>query len=204
MRRLRQWGARGEGQAVVELALALPILILVALGMAQLGLMLNAKQTLEGVAAQSARAYAITGDARRAIEVLRIAGEPLEGFAARSTVSLTVSAQQQRTVVQQIPREVCQTISGFRRRQQTCRTLFDVATSTQVSEVTSLAVSGPLGGLQAPAAARGDQRGQWVTVSVTYLFPNPVRPTFFQLPATFPLTTRAVARVEQPPAGEDR
>ncbi|MBI2325619.1 MAG: pilus assembly protein [Chloroflexi bacterium] len=198
MRRLARWGAEDEGgQAVVELALSLPILLLVLLGMAQLGLMLNTKQRLEGVAAQAARAYAITADAQRAIDVLRIAGEPLERFSERSTVSLIVSRPQQRTVVEQSPRTSCTPVSKFSFFPR-CTTVYETTTRTITTETTSLEVSGRLASLRAAAAPRNDQRGQWVAVSVTYLFPNPIRPTFFQLPATFPLTTRAVARVEVP------
>jgi Flp pilus assembly protein TadG len=192
---VRRWAADDEGgQAVVELALSLPILLLVLLGMAQLGLTLNTKQRLEGIAAQSARAYAITADAQRALDVLRITGEPLERFAERSTASLVVSRQEQRTVVEETARTSCS--GGFFSRRR-CTTVYDTVTRTVTSEATSLSISGPLATLRGPAGPRGDQRGQWVAVTVTYLFPNPVRPTFFQLPATFELTTRAVARVEQ-------
>ncbi len=206
MRRLFVRGANDEaGQAVVELALSLPILLLVLLGMAQLGLMLNAKQTLEGIAAQSARAYAIAGDSKRALDVLRIAGEPLEKFTDRSTASLVVSSQQQRTVVKRIPRTVCERFNfSFRGFHPRCRTVYQTTTRTMVSEVTSSAISGPLATLRAAGGPRTDQRGQWVAVTVTYLFPNPVRPTFFQLPAAFPLTTRAVARIEQGTTGPAR
>lgn len=192
------WGADEQGgQAVVELALSLPILVLVVLGMVQLGLVLNTKQRLEGVAAQSARAYAITADARRALDVLRIAGEPLERFADRSTASLVVSRQDQRTIVEQVARERCTTVSRFSFVPR-CTTVYETTTRTVVSEAVSLDVSGPLATLRSPSGPRTDQRGQWVAVTVTYLLPNPVRPTFFQLPATFPLTTRAVARIEVP------
>ncbi len=198
MRLLVQWAADEEGgQAVVELALSLPILVLVLLGMAQLGLVLNAKQRLEGIAAQSARAYAITADPQRALDVLRIVGEPLDRFTERSTASLVVSRQEQRTIVEQLPRTRCTTVSRFSFVRR-CSTVYNTVRRTVVSEATSLDVSGPLATLRAPAGPRSDQRGQWVAVTVTYLFPNPIRPTFFQLPATFPLTTRAVARVEVP------
>lgn len=198
MRRLMRWGAQDDGgQAVVELALSLPILLLVLLGMAQLGLMLNTRQRLEGVAAQAARAYAITADAQRALDVLRIAGEPLERFADRSTASLVVSRQEQRTVVEQVPRTSCTTASRFSFGPR-CTTVYETTTRTFTTEVTTLDVSGPLARLRGAAGARNDQRGQWVAVTVRYLFPNPIRPTFFQLPATFSLTTRAVARVEVP------
>ncbi len=206
MRRVFVRGASDEGgQAVVELALSLPILLLVLLGVAQLGLMLNAKQTLEGVAAQSARAYAITGDANRALDVLRIAGEPLERFADRSTASLIVSSPRQRTVVELVPRTTCSTVAvGKFVFVPICRTVYEPTTRTFVTETTTLGVAGPLATLQAPPGARDDQQGQWVAVTLTYTFPNPVRPTFFQLPAAFPLTTRAVARVEKAPPSERR
>ncbi len=204
MRRVFVRGASDEGgQAVVELALSLPILLLVLLGMVQLGLMLNAKQTLEGVAAQSARAYAITGDANRALDVLRIAGEPLERFTDRSTASLIVSSPRQRTVVELVPRTTCSTVGRFV-FVRACRTVYEPTTRTFVTETTTLGVTGPLATLQAPPGARDDQQGQWVAVTLTYTFPNPVRPTFFQLPAAFPLTTRAVARVEKAPPSERR
>ena len=195
MRRLRRWGTDDEGgQAVVELALSLPILLLVLLGMAQLGLMLNTKQRLEGIAAQSARAYAITADAQRALDILRIAGEPLERFAERSTASLVVSRQEQRTVVEEVPFTSC-TRRFFSSR---CTTVYRTSMRTIAGETTSLDLSGQLSTLRATAGPRSDQRGHWVAITVTYNFPNPIRPTFFQLPATFPLTTRAVARIEVP------
>ncbi len=198
MDRLRRWDAGEEGgQAVLELALSLPILVLVLLGMVQLGLVLNTKQRLEGIAAQSARAYAITADPQRALDVLRIAGEPLERFTGRSTVSLVVSRQEQRTIVETSPRTTCTSVSRFSFVPR-CTTVLETTARTTVSETSSLDISGPLATVSVRPGARADQRGQWVAVTVTYLFPNPVRPTFFQLPATFPLTTRAVARVEVP------
>jgi len=190
-----------EGQAVIEFALALPILALVLLGMVQLGLILNVKQSLEGVAHQAARAYAVSADARRAFDVLRIAGEPVDGFSDRSTASLVVSSEEEREVREEHHRRECRQVrSGWRGSRTVCRTLYEITSRRERAEVATIDIRGRLAQLFPPAGADPRARGKWVTVTVTYDFPNPIRASIggFRLPETISLTTRAVARVEGP------
>lgn len=185
---------------MVEFALALPILALVLLGMVQLGLILNVKQSLEGVAHQAARAYALSTDARRTFDVLRIAGEPVDQFAQRSTASLVVSEQQDRVIREERSREECRRVRRWFRTRRICQTVYDVTSRTERAEVATVDVRGPLSQLFPTAGADPRARGKWVTVTVTYGFPNPIRASIggFRLPETISLTTRAVARVEGP------
>lgn len=53
---------RGRGQAIVELALVLPVLMLLAIGLVNLGLMINAQIELTQAAWEGARAGAILND----------------------------------------------------------------------------------------------------------------------------------------------
>lgn len=77
-----------DAQAVVELALALPLVALMLLGLLQFGFALNTRQQLEGVARQGARTFALTGDIDATREVIRVAGRQLAGFDGRATVQV--------------------------------------------------------------------------------------------------------------------
>ncbi len=195
---------RGDdgGQAVVEFALALPILLVVLLGLATLGLVLNAKQQLEGVARQGARVYAATAELDRSLDALRISGRQLDRFPERTTVSYSIQEQRQQVIRQQTPRQVCSG-GGFSFRQpRRCTTVYDVTTRTQQAEASVLSLSGQLSSVRAtPGQDRDVKAGQWVTVVATYSFANPLRVGIgtFRLPAAFPITTRAVARMEKGP-----
>ena len=88
--RLLRWHRDDEAQAVVELAVALPLVALMLLGLLQFGFALNTKQQLEGVARQGARTFALTGDIVSAQDVLRLAGRQLSGFDTRATIEINV------------------------------------------------------------------------------------------------------------------
>lgn len=72
----------------------------------------------------------------------------------------------------------------------------------------SSAVTGPNG--QAKASGGGGglalalpsrvQRGDWITITLTYAYPNPIQASVFgfRLPASIPIGTSATARVEYP------
>lgn len=83
--------ARGEeGQAVVEFALVLPLLLLLLVGMLELGSVLNAEQLLADVARQAARTYALTGDPELTIDAASLAGRQLPKFREAATLRITV------------------------------------------------------------------------------------------------------------------
>ncbi len=66
---------RDEGQALVEFALVLPLLLLLIFGMIQFGLVLNARQTVASAAQAAAATYAQTlQQARAGAEAVRMAG----------------------------------------------------------------------------------------------------------------------------------
>jgi len=77
-----------DGQAVVELAVALPLVALILLGLLQFGFAMNTKQQLEGVARQGARTFALTGELPTTQAVLRVAGRQLQDFEQRATVQI--------------------------------------------------------------------------------------------------------------------
>ena len=81
-----------DAQAVVELALALPLVALMLLGLLQFGFALNTRQQLEGVARQGARTFALTGDIAATQDVLRVAGRQLRDFEQRATVRIAFDA----------------------------------------------------------------------------------------------------------------
>lgn len=146
---------------MVELALTLPLMALLLLGLLQVGFVVNTKQQLEGVARQGARTFALTGDLGQMQQVLRTSGRQLRDFEARSTVEFVLEAPG----------------SGHR----------------------ALQAPGRLSGIAIPPGIARQLRGGWVEVTVTYAYPNPVQATIFGqriLPATIPLSTRSVSRVE--------
>ncbi len=91
MPRVARLVSREDGQAIVEFALALPIFVLLLLGLLQFGFVLNAKQQLEGVARQGARTFALTGDFDAALTAIRVSGRQLPGFATRTTLAFEVA-----------------------------------------------------------------------------------------------------------------
>jgi Flp pilus assembly pilin Flp len=191
-----------RGQAVVEFALALPILLVVLIGLGTLGLVVNAKQQLEGVARHGARVFATTADLDQTFDALRLAGRQMERFSDLTTVSVSVSDKRQRRISERVPRQVC--TFGWRAR---CRTVYDITTRVEDYEENVLAESGKLSSLGRGLGRGRDVRpGQWVTVVATYEFRNPVRAGIgdFRLPATFPITTRSVARIETELGGQRR
>lgn len=204
MRRARGLVSAHEGQAVVEFALALPLLLIVLMGLVQLGLVVHAKTELEGVAHQAARAYALSEDMKRTVDVLRLVGEPLARFGERTHVSIVVSEDRERIVEERTPRTQCRRVSGGGFRgpvRNVCETVYDVVRRTERFEDRCAEVSGRVSDITVRPAERPSTEGKrcaWVTVTATYAFPNPIRTSIggFQLPAVFDLTTRATARTD--------
>lgn len=90
IRGLRRWHRDDEAQAVVELAVALPLVALMLLGLVSFGFVMNTKQQLEGVARQGARTFALTGDIVTTQDVLRVAGRQLQQFDSRATIEVNI------------------------------------------------------------------------------------------------------------------
>lgn len=88
IRGLVRFAREDDGQAVVELAVALPLVALMLLGLLQFGFAVNARQQLEGVARQGARTFALTGELPTTQAVLRVAGRQLADFEQRATVQI--------------------------------------------------------------------------------------------------------------------
>jgi hypothetical protein len=155
--------ARAEGgQAVVEFALVLPLVLVILIGMLELGYFLNAKQQLADVARQAARTYALTGDPELTVDAASLAGRQLPGF--RDSATLTIA--------------------------------FDKSSSTARGK--ALDAAGRLHGITLPPGLAKKPDTEWVSATVTYDFPNPVRIGFgdFRFPATITISTSATARIE--------
>ncbi len=76
---LRMPGGRGDrGAALVELAILLPLLMLLILGMVEFARGLNAKVTLTHASREGVRVLAISGDAATAITATKLAVTPLD------------------------------------------------------------------------------------------------------------------------------
>lgn len=90
IRALGRWHRDDEAQAIVELAVALPLVALMLLGLVTFGFVMNTKQQLEGVARQGARTFALTGDIVTTQDVLRVAGRQLQQFDSRATIQLNL------------------------------------------------------------------------------------------------------------------
>ena len=159
---VRRWLARERGQAVVEFALVLPLILIFVLGMMQIGLLLNTRQQLADVARAGVRTYALTGDAKATYTAVGLA---LRQLPAAASVTYEVTA------------------------------LFANGSGTGYNYFTG---NTQLVTPRAPVAHRGD----WVTVSVTYRYANPIQASVggFRLPPTFTLVESATARSEYDPS----
>ena len=199
---MRRIVASDAGQAVVEFALVLPILLLVFLGLAQFGLILNAQQQLVDTARQGARTFALTADPAAAVAAVRLSGRQVSRFDELSQIAVEVSSVQQRREVTRhffwTTERQCRRFLGFRYSCRYVRVLRErsVEQIREVEEV-SMRFAGPL--TSVPSAQGRAKRGEWATVTVTYAYPNPIQASIagFRLPATIPLATRAVARMEE-------
>jgi len=172
-----RWLRRERGQAVVEFALVLPLIAIFLLGMAQLGLALNARQQLEGVARQGARTFALTGDTQATAAAVQLAGGQIAQFGARTDFAIQFRSP-----------------SGEHVRQRS-------------GQIASLATSvGNAVNAVRQWSVATVKRGDWVTITLTYSYPNPVQASVFgfRLPATIPLATSATARVEFDPSSRAR
>ncbi len=168
---------REGGQAVVEFALVLPLIAIFLLGMVQLGLALNVRQQLEGVARQGARTFALTGDTQATAAAVRLAGSQIAQFGTRTDFSIQFLSP-----------------TGAYVRQPSGQ-LATLATSAENA-----------GNAMRQWSVATVKRGDWVTIALTYSFPNPIRASVlgFRLPAAIPLGTLATARVEADPGAQAR
>jgi len=155
---------------VVELALVLPLFLILLLGLAQVGLILNTQQQLVGVARQGARTYALGADPRSTVAAVRLAGRQLAGFDDRVLLSTEITDER-----------------GKAKARGSAGLLGRV---------------GSTGGFPSAAVQKGAvRRGYWITVTVTYKYPNPIRASVlgFRLPDTITLSSSATARIEHDP-----
>ena len=156
---------------MVELALVLPLFLILLLGLAQVGLILNTQQQLVGVARQGARTYALGADPRSTVAAVRLAGRQLAGFDDRAVLSNEITDTRGRVKAHGV--------AGLLGRVNNT------------------------GGLPSALAIQNGavRRGYWVTVTVTYKYPNPIRASVlgFRLPETVTLSSSATARIEHDP-----
>ncbi len=181
-----------DGQAVIEFALVLPLVLLILLGLVQFGFLLGARQQLADTARQGARAFALTADPAEAFAAVRIGGRQVRDFERRAQISLEVSRGGERRVHQIVARQ--ERARFFGRRQTVTR--YETVERTEFIDTVSFRVTGrPAERSFATGRARP---GDWVTVVVSYAYPNPIRASAggFRLAADIPITVRAVARVE--------
>ena len=139
---------------MVELALVLPLFLILLLGLAQVGLILNTQQQLVGVARQG----------------VRLAGRQLAKFDERAVLSNEITDER-----------------GKAKARGSAGLLGRV---------------GSTGGFPSAAVQKGAvRRGYWITVTVTYKYPNPIRASVlgFRLPDTITLSSSATARIEYDP-----
>lgn len=89
LRALRAVATRDQdGQAMVEAAMVLPILVFITFGVLVFGIFVNTKLAVSGAAREAARNYAIHGDSSRALGVAR---DYLRGTLISGTQGLTCS-----------------------------------------------------------------------------------------------------------------
>lgn len=168
---------RGEdGQAVVELALVLPLFLVLLLGLAQVGLVLNAQQQLVTVARQGARTYALGLDPSSTAAAIRLAGRQIARFDDRSVMTILITDQRSGAA----QRGSAKFRGDAWKPGDSLHDVFPSAFKVQRGAV---------------------RRGDWITVSVTYRYANPIRASILglRLPETFPLVSSATARVERDP-----
>lgn len=173
------------GQAMVEFALVLPLILLLLFGILQVALVLNARQTVAYAARVAADTYARTLEPGASDAAASAAA-----FALRP--ALAPNARIEYQVVREREEQVCVRTrrSGFFRRSRRC---VEYATVKR-QEI-------------GPATAREPGRvGEMVIARITYRYPAPVRPTIggFTFPEAFPITMEAAARIETDRRGGSR
>lgn len=171
------------GQALVEFALVLPIILLLLFGMLQFGLVLNARQTVAYAAQAAANGYAQTlrtdladRDAEASATQLRPALR-----APIATIEYLVASEREESICVRAERRRS---FGFGRRSRTVCTRYETV-KTSYSE--------------RPARADAPGRpGEFVIARVTYRYPSPVNAGIggFRFPSAFPMTAEAAARIE--------
>lgn len=171
-----------EGQAVVEFALVLPLFLVLLLGLAQVGLILNTQQQLVTVARQGARTYALSADPTSTVAAIRLAGRQLAAFDGRTTVRIADSGQRSAIARNDIEFSIRSSGGGI------------------FGHIAAL-ISEALARARLELQRRTVRRGDWVTITVTYSYPNPIRASVlgFRLPEWIALSSSATARIEYDP-----
>lgn len=181
-------GCDESGQAMVEFALVLPLVLLLLFGLLQFALVFNARQTVAYAADAAARTYAQTldeqganADAARAAAALR---PGLVAPAASITYSIVDPSSAAERAVQGARTDVRERWERrcVSRRFGSCRRYAFVQVGTERREI----------------AADLGKRGEYVVARVTYRYPSPIRAGIgpFRFPAEFPITMEGVARIE--------
>jgi Flp pilus assembly protein TadG len=78
-RTLRARRSDDHGAALVEMALVLPLLVLMLFGIFEFGRAYNAKITLTHATREAVRVFSVTGDVAAAEDALLLASDPLDG-----------------------------------------------------------------------------------------------------------------------------
>jgi Flp pilus assembly protein TadG len=78
-RTLRARRSYDHGAALVEMALVLPLLVLMLFGIFEFGRAYNAKITLTHATREAVRVFSVTGDVAAAEDALLLASDPLDG-----------------------------------------------------------------------------------------------------------------------------
>lgn len=192
--------AREEGQALVEFALVLPLLLLLVFGMIQFALVLNARQTVAHAAHVAANAYAQTLERGRGDAEARSAAGQLRPPLSRpaGTIAYTIVEpgglrEVRESIVRQVPlyERRCRRF-GFR---LSCRNVL-VGQRQIVEERVSMAQFSPT---ERPIIQdRTGKRGDYVVARVTYRYPSPVRAGLgpYRFPEAITLVAEGVARIE--------
>lgn len=181
-------GCDESGQAMVEFALVLPLVLLLLFGLLQFALVFNARQTVAYAADAAARTYAQTLDEQGAnADAARAAAALRPGLVApAASISYSIvdpssaaerAVQGARTDVRERWERRC-----VSRRFGSCRRYAFVQVGTERREI----------------AADLGKRGEYVVARVTYRYPSPIRAGIgpFRFPAEFPITMEGVARIE--------
>lgn len=173
-------GRREEGQALVEFALVLPLLLLLLFGIIQVGFVLHARQTVAYAARVAADTYAREHSEREATAEARTAGAALRPSLRPPHASISYA------LVGQREERVCTRRGWFGRG---CRSWANVVRRHE----------------RRPSQQDRGTPGELVKAVVTYSYPVPIRGTFGPLhfPGTVTLTGEAFALIETARPAED-
>ncbi len=163
-----------DAQALVEFSLVLPVVLLLLLGILQVGLVLNARQTIENAARIAADTYARTLSASEAdVEAARAAGE----LSPRLAPPVAATAY---TVIGQRQLQTCLRLTGLMCRQ--------VVTSSVRTD-------------RPASAADPGTAGELVRATIRYDYPIAVGGLArFGFPTHVPLTGEAISLIDAQPS----